>query len=236
MMKTPSEPTDDANVLGNSVEAQAPSIADARDANVNQIGAAERRETRGVGWRPRIVVVALMLGFIALTVRLLYLTTDAGLKLRAAVFVANSPQSALNQLVKETADLSRLADNFEEMSIADIRRRLRSSIAVADRAALEFEAQSKAWSYVRGKIKDDSSTYDALRRDLAESQRLQEDEVRRLKRLLDDAQKPSLIADTWNLSLSFFLGVLSSLLATAMYEKWKERLRRDSGKKRDEPA
>lgn len=181
-------------------------------------------------WRTRVVVVALMLGFVALTARLIYLTIDAGLKLRAAVFVANSPQSALNQLVKETADLTRLADDIETMSIGDIRRRLRSSIAVADRAAVEFEAQSKAWSYVRGRIKEDSSTYDALRKDLAESQRLQEDEVRRLKRLLDDAQKPSLIADTWNLALSFFLGFLSSLLASAMYEKWKEPRRPDSAK------
>ncbi len=228
-MKPPlAESKDSANVLGNSVAANAPRGDDTHDASNDEIANSDERGSQSISWRSRVVVVALMLGFVALTARLIYLTTDAGLKLRAAVFVANSPQSALNQLVKETADLTRLADDIETMSIGDIRRRLRSSIAVADRAAVEFEAQSKAWSYVRGRIKEDSSTYDALRKDLAESQRLQEDEVRRLKRLLDDAQKPSLIADTWNLALSFFLGFLSSLLASAMYEKWKKPSRPDS--------
>lgn len=175
---------------------------------------------RSQGWRSRFIVVIFGLLFAVLVGRAFFLATNPLMKLRAAMFTANSPQNALFELAQETAKLHQLSASLESMSINQLRETIQQSAAVAQRAALEFSAQSRAWSELRGRIREDSSTYEALRADLARLQSLQQQEIVGLKRMLDEAQRPSIFADALNLSLSFSPGVLSSILASWMYERW----------------
>jgi hypothetical protein len=174
-------------------------------------------------WRSKFVVIVFGLLFSALLGRAFYLATNPLNRLRSAMVVANAPQDSLVALVREAERLKQLSSNIESLSISQLKAELQNSISVAQRAALEFNAQSQAWSDLRGKIKEDSTTYNALRADLAKLQELQQGEILRLKKMLDEAQRPSIFADAWNLGLSFALGVLSSILASWLYEAWKGR-------------
>ncbi len=153
-------------------------------------------------WRSRFVLALIGLAFIGLLGRAYFLATNPLIQLRAAMAVANAPQDSLVSLARESARLEQISKNLDSMSINAIKQALQDSIAVAERAALDFNAQSKAWSDLRGKIRQDSSTYDALRNDLATLQSIQRGEILRLKQMLEEAQRPSIFADAWNLALS----------------------------------
>ena len=177
-------------------------------------------------WRSKLLVALLGLAFAMLLGRAFYLATNPLSRISANLVVANQPQDSLAALVKQAARLSQLSKNIESLSINSLRGAMEDSVAAAERAAVDFNAQSTAWSELRGKIKNDSSTYDALRAQLADLQRMQKDEIVRLKKLLDEAQRPSIFADAWSLFLSFLIGVLGSLLASGLYEAWRERRKR----------
>jgi hypothetical protein len=178
------------------------------------------RETE---WRYRLVVTLFALSFLTLAGRGYYLATSPFIRTKANLVVLNTEQSSVAALVSQTEQLRLLTNNVERASLADIRAALEKTVTVANRAALDFQGQFEAWSELRGKIKQDSSTYDALRAQLSDLQKLQQGEILRLKEALDAAQKPSIFADVFNLSLSFVLGVLSSILASALYEGWRRR-------------
>lgn len=171
--------------------------------------------------RLRSIILLFGLAFSTLLGRAYYLATNPLLQLRAAMVVANAPQDSLVALARESARLEQVSKNLDSMSINAIKQALKDASSVAVRAALDFNAQSRAWSDLRGKIRQDSSTYDALRNDLATLQSIQREEIMRLKEMLDKAQRPSIFVDVWNLALSFILGVLSSLVASTMYERWR---------------
>jgi hypothetical protein len=176
-------------------------------------------------WRSKFLIALLGVCFAVLLGRAFFLATNPLNRLRANLVVANQPQDSLSALVQQATKLSALSQNIESVSISSLRAAMEDSVATAQRAALDFNAQSNAWSELRGKIKDDSSTYESLRAQLADLQRMQKEEVVRLKSLLDEAQRPSIFADAFNLFLSFFVGVLSSLIASGLYEKWQTRRR-----------
>jgi len=176
-------------------------------------------------WRSTFLVVLLGIGFSLMIGRAFFSATNPLNRITANLVVANQPQDSLAALVTQANRLSLLSKNIESLSINSLKAAMDDSVVAAQRAAIDFNAQSNAWSELRGKIKDDSSTYESLRVQLADLQRMQKDEIVRLKTLLDEAQRPSIFADAFNLFLSFFVGVLSSLLASGLYEKWQARRR-----------
>lgn len=186
-------------------------------------------------WRPKLIVVIFAFAFTTVAARAFFLATNPINQLRATMVAANSPQDSLAALVRQADQLESLSQNIEAISIATLRQAMNDSVAAAQRAALDFDSQSKAWSELRGKIKNDSSTYDQLRKDLYELKKMQSEEIVRLKTLLDEAQRPSLFADIWNLVFSFALGIGSSVFASALYDKLKRprlthRTEEESGK------
>jgi hypothetical protein len=174
-------------------------------------------------FRTKMLVVIFSLLFSALAGRAYYLATDSFIRSKADMVLLNTELSSASALARESERLSRLASRLENVSLGELREILANAASLAERASRDFKAQYSSWSALRGKIKEDSSTYESLRVQLAELQRLQNEEILRLKQMLDAAQKPSIFADAMNLTLSFALGVLSSLLASGVYTWWQER-------------
>jgi len=174
-------------------------------------------------WRSKFLVAMIGFLFCGLLGQAFFVATNPLLKMQAQMVTANLPMDSLTMLVYQTDRLNQLTKKIDNVSVAALRSAMEESVRAANLAAVDFRAQSNAWSDLRGKIKDDTSTYDALRAQLAEVQRLQKDEIVRLKQMLDDAQRPSILADAWNLFLSFVLGVVGSFLASGLYERWRAR-------------
>lgn len=173
--------------------------------------------------RARLLVWAFAILFVTLCARGYYLATDSSIRAKADLVLLNSELSSVVALARESERLGRLASRLEDLSLSELRNVLSDASILAERASRDFQAQYASWSNLRGRIREDSSTYEALRAQLAELQRLQNEEIVRLKQMLDAAQEPSIYADVVNLLLSFSLGILSSLLASGLYTWWKSR-------------
>jgi hypothetical protein len=132
---------------------------------------------------------------------------------------------SVEQLNKQASELRRLAKNIDTASFQDIRVAFERTIVLVERANTEIAAQYQAWEQTRGRMKDDEVNYLTLRANLENSKRLQEAEIIRLKRALDEAQTPSFFDSALTGSFTFLLGVISSLLATAIYPPWRRLLR-----------
>lgn len=171
-------------------------------------------------WRSLLLLSLLVFCFISLAGYALYLTTNPLNQLRAHMMTANQPLDALSALIQQSDRLDQLSKNIENISIALLKQELDRSVMLANLAAKEFDAQSKSWSEMRGKIKQDNSTYDALRMELAELEKIQKDQIVRFKQVISEAERPSILADIRDLFLTFILGVLSSLIASSLYKKW----------------
>lgn len=172
-------------------------------------------------WRSRLLVTIFAIGFVFMLGRAYYLATSPDIKMKAQMLAANLPLDALSALVYQSDRLSALSQDIDSVSVSTLRSAISDTAKAANSAAKEFRSRSQAWSELRGKIKNDQSTYDSLRSELEQVQKLQRGELIKLKKMLDEAQKPSIFADTINLTISFLLGVVGSILATWLYESWK---------------
>jgi hypothetical protein len=173
--------------------------------------------------RSRFVLIVFVALFALLLGRAYYLATSPFIRAQANLLSANTELSSVGALARQSSRLDQLSSQVEEMSLSDIRALLDETAALARRAARDFQSQYDSWSSLQGNIQEDSRAHDALRLKLDEVKRLQEGEVVRLKAMLDEAQKPSVFADALNLIISFFLGVLGSIAANAIYTAWQAR-------------
>jgi len=172
-------------------------------------------------WMSHFLLSLFAIGFALMIGRAYCLATDQDNRLRAQLISANLPLDALSELVYQSDKLTSISENIESVSVAALRISISDTAKAASNAAEEFRARSKAWSELRGKIKNDQSTYDNLRSDISQVQALQKDEVIKLKKMLDEAQRPSIFADAFNMTLSFILGILGSIISSWLYESWK---------------
>jgi hypothetical protein len=175
--------------------------------------------------RARIVMAIFTLAFTIALGRAYYLATDPFLRQQAALIAVNTELSSVSALERQSRKLSELTVRVEAISIGELRTLLIETAKIARGAAVDFQTQYEAWSSMRGMIKQDSSTYDALRSQLAEAKKMEQEEILYLKKMLEAAQQPSIFSDVVNLTISFVFGIVSSLVASAMYERWSHRRR-----------
>lgn len=171
-------------------------------------------------WRSKFIGFLLIVFAIAIFSRAAFIALSPAHKLKAALLVVNVEPAAGPALLAQVQVLNTISADIENTSIATLREALSKTARLAERATREFEAQYQSWTVLRGHIKNDGTTYNELRRQLEQTQSLQDREILRLQQALSKAQKPSIWSEFSALSLSFFLGILSSVLATMFWEKW----------------
>lgn len=169
--------------------------------------------------RSRFMMVLIYVVAALLAYRAAFVVLSPSYRMRSALVTANLSPVSLGRLMDQAGVLNRLASNIEHTTISELRGALDVMVNLTERSSRELQAQYDAWSIVRGQIKNDGTTYNELRARLEQTQRLQETEILRLREALDRAQKPSTWTDVGNIGLSFLFGVLSSILATFIWEK-----------------
>jgi len=119
-------------------------------------------------------------------------------------------------------ELQRMTLNIDNYKLVEIKSALEKTARLAINARTEFQAQYDAWMYVESQSTKDKESFLQLRQKLDDVQKLQDREIVRLKKLLDESTKPSLLNDSFTLLLSFGLGILSSMIGSRIYDGCKD--------------
>lgn len=189
---------------------------------------------RTLQWRSRFVVGVLTVFALLILYRASFVVLSPSYRARNAMLQANLQPVFVAPLIEQVGKLKTIGENVETTTIVDLREALTNTVRLAEHATKEFEAQYASWSVLRGEIKNDGTTYNELRRQLEETQRMQEAEIIRLRGALDKAVKPSVWWDIGAGAVTFLLGILSSILASMTWERMpalKEWWRRQAEKR-----
>lgn len=162
--------------------------------------------------------------------------TVAGLVYRAAFVIVgpdnvekvnlvlmNRSPISLQRLNEHAEKLEEMTNNIDNYTFSTIKLEIDKTIKLVNFANLELKAQYDAWISVKSSLKNDGDSLAKLKEQLDTTRNLQEQEIVKLKNILDNIQKPSIIADLINLTLTFIFGVLSSVIASIGINKWKNR-------------
>jgi len=151
------------------------------------------------------------------------LTIDGNNRLRAHLVYMNRTPISFAELGNQVVRLNEMTSHLDSYSISEIKNAMHTSAILAEIARSEFESQYNSWLYVQGKIGNDTDSLLKLREQLNLLQNLNDKEITRLKKVIDDTNRPSIFESSFNLLLSFVLGVLSSILASHIYTKYQRR-------------
>jgi len=142
---------------------------------------------------------------------------------RANLAIMGRSADSLARLNAHMASLDRMTANIERYNFGQIRETLALTNSLVSQLGREFAAQQKSWEAIQAEIRKDEISFLDLKNQLAQIQKLQAGEIVRLKQAIDEATRPSLVADMVNLFFSFVLGFLSSIAASWAYVRWKGR-------------
>lgn len=173
--------------------------------------------------RTIVILAVLLVAISVLIYRAGMLTIGDDNRLRANLVVMNRTPISVKKLTEHVDYLQSMMNNIDSFRLIDIRDALQKTVTLVRESSMEYKAQYDAWMAVRDEISKDKNSFLKLRQQLDQTQKLQSEEVVRLKKALDEVNRPSLYADMLNLSLSFVLGVLSSILATKIISWWSTR-------------
>ncbi|SFL26820.1 hypothetical protein SAMN05216302_105015 [Nitrosomonas aestuarii] len=142
---------------------------------------------------------------------------------KANLVLMNRSPVSLQHLNEHAGKLEEMTNDINNYTFSSIKREIDKTIKLINLTNLELKAQYEAWISVKGMMKSDSDSLIKLKDQLDTTRNLQQKEILKLKKILDEVQKPSLITDLFNLALTFVLGVLSSILATMGLTLWRNR-------------
>lgn len=174
-------------------------------------------------WRSRFIFSLLAFLAFLLIVKTAILTVGNSNRMQSNLAVMNrSPQSFI-ELGKQVEKLQQITANIDNYKLKEIKDELSTTAILAAHARTEFQAQYDAWISVQGEISRDKESFLKLKQRLDEVQRLQDAEIVRLSNLLEESTKTSIAEDAFGWVLSFIVGVMSSILATSIYDKWNKK-------------
>ena len=164
--------------------------------------------------RTLIVVSAIGLCFCAVFGRSAYLAFGPN-KERTELLVMTREPASLAQLTAHAEDLRVMTRDIESMSLREIRETTARTVTLVDRTNNEIAAQVETWERTRGRIVEDGNTYAEIRAQLAETERMRNEDVVRLQRALDEATP--IVDRVLTVASTLLLGVFGSTLAAFLF-------------------
>jgi len=173
----------------------------------------------------RIVSVLFFIAIIVISLfsRSIYLMVGENNRINSDLIIASRTPLSLDQLNIQAVKLKKIADNIDSYSFGQIKQAINETVNLVKISNREINAQYEAWLNVKSKINVDTKHYVQLKHQLSKIQELQTAEIIRLRLMLKNAERPSIIVDIWNLILTFVLGVSSSFAASLLWKKYKSR-------------
>lgn len=168
-----------------------------------------------------IAVLGLVTSGVMIKVWFSMIGDDNQAKANLAV-MARTPRSFV-ALEEQTKLLDSMTSDISQFTLAQIKDELEKTNHLVKTARQEFVAQNEAWVKVSRFAEKDMDSFIELKRKLDEVQRLQDEEIVRLNELLEESQKDSFFESLFGFIFSFSMGVLSSIAASHLYERYKTR-------------
>ena len=180
--------------------------------------------------RSAILLSILLLAVLTLAVSAGILIIGHKNTLRANLSVMSRSPKSFQLLSDNMRDLQEMTSNIDQYSLLQIKDALNKTSILVNQATAEFKAQQDSWNKVQGQINKDKVNFLEIRQQLEDVQKLQSGEILRLKTLLDETSRPSLLSDLTDLFVSFVFGVLASIVASHIYSWLKSRKHRGNAK------
>ena len=186
-----------------------------------QIGAPYITQERFI--RLTVLIFYLILIFIGLTVRVIYLSV--GSANQEAVFrqMMASPD-ALVRLRAQDIILQDTIQNINNLSVSDLQKRISNISDILAIAQDQLKTKENGLEKLQTLVASGTDQYDSLKRDIVKLNALKEDQLRLAASIV--AQESN--QDYWwknlaGLTISFLTGVLSSLIANHLWERYFQK-------------
>jgi hypothetical protein len=127
---------------------------------------------------------------------------------RAKLITMTREPTSLKQLTKHADSLRAMARDIESVSFREIRETTTRTVVLVDRANREISSQVAAWEETRGRMREDGIVYAALRNEIAETQKIRDEEILRVRRAMEKSNS------MWDGLLSFALAIISGVIAS----------------------
>lgn len=170
-----------------------------------------------------VLLICLFITVAGLVYRIAFVMTDSTNVEKVNLVLMNRSPISLQRLNKHAEKLEDMTHNIDNYTFSTIKLEIDKTVELVSAANLELKAQYDAWISVKSSLKDDGDSLAKLKEQLDTTRNLQEQEIVKLKKILDNIQKPSIFDDLINLILTFLFGVLSSVIASMGLNLWKNR-------------
>jgi len=116
-----------------------------------------------------------------------------------------------------------MINDIESLSLKDIRSTITKTVTLINLTTREIDAQYEAWIDLKAKMDSDGESFKELKGNLNTIKTLQSEEIKSLKKTLDDVTAEKVSTQFLSLLVSFVVGVLSSVAASLVYPSIKSR-------------
>lgn len=138
------------------------------------------------------------------------------------MLVARTPNSLI-KLQEHSEKMNLMINDIESLPLKDIRSTITKTVALINLTTREIDAQYEAWIDLKAKMDSDGESFKELKGNLNTIKTLQSEEIKSLKKTLDDVTAEKVSTQFLSLLVSFVVGVLSSVAASLVYPSIKSR-------------
>lgn len=139
------------------------------------------------------------------------------------MLVTRTPHS-LTKLKNHTEKMSSMIEDIESLPLKDIKSTILETVNLINLTSREIDAQYEAWIDLKAKMDTDGITFRELKNKLETVKTLQNQEIADLKSVLDDVYNQSVTSQMISLIVSFLVGILSSIAASFLFPKVKDKI------------
>lgn len=178
--------------------------------------------------RLRLVIIGIFLIAVSLVLlwRSAYVSLGEESRARANIELMTRTPLNLSKLEAQTKLIDDVSHHIEDYSLKDIADLLHHVANLAAFSNREIEAQSEAWIKIKTSASVDAKAYQELQRNLAVTNRLQAEEINRLRVVLSKAQDRAPVYYFMSFFWTFLVGVVIALITEYVVKALAPKARR----------
>ena len=143
--------------------------------------------------RAGVMLFLLMAATAGLIYRAAVLTVGDANKIQTNLAIINRKPVSVEKLILQVAKLDGITNDIERTTLSDVKAALTETATLLKETQLEIDAQYQAWDAMKSAMEKDDATYRSVAMRLAAVRSQQDDQILRLRELIDSAQQPPVV-------------------------------------------
>jgi hypothetical protein len=140
------------------------------------------------------------------------------------MLIVRTPQSII-KLQEHTQKINLMAGDIESVPLGEIKSAFTETVSLINLTTREIDAQYAAWLALKLEMNNDGASFKELKANLDTIRTLQNEEIVSLKKTLDEVEEVDMIESLISILISFFIGVLSSVVASIAFPKFAAKVK-----------